>query len=273
MFRIVVGISAAALALVGTLGVAVAQTDTVHPNRNDPPPSPPNQTAKDTVPPATDGSLPTRGGKQEPSSKIEGTDASTAILSNGVLTVPGAQRDLETAPAKFSDRTNAADQLPIAAYALRHLTAEQRDHLYRALQKPMALSGETWAEDFAVVGAEIPTAVSLNGLEPLPAELVSKMRDPWCLCVPGPKSFSSIPFSTRCSRCLGEPARRLAPCLNRRTSLEWLGVPAGQHRSGAELSYSRTGIDESKANCFAAGSGLSAFITERNRGIAVICQR
>ena len=49
------------------------------------------------------------------------------IFQNGVLTVTGADPDNQTAPARFSKRTDAADQLPIAAYALKHLTPDQRE--------------------------------------------------------------------------------------------------------------------------------------------------
>src|SRR5437016_5609769 len=73
---------AATVFLLTSSAVSVAQTDSAQPNRNDPPPAPSHQTSKDTVPPATDSSLPTRGGKQEPSSKIETTEASGPILNN-----------------------------------------------------------------------------------------------------------------------------------------------------------------------------------------------
>jgi len=176
MLRGVLGTIATALAFVGAMGVAVAQTDTPQPSRNDPPPAAPNLTSKDTVPPATDSSLPTRGGKQEPSSKIEGTTTG-AVLVNGILSVPGAQQDSQTAPAKFSERSNVADQLPIAAYALRHLSEDQRRGIYKTLETRLALSSETSAASSSVVGSEIPTEVALHGLMPLSEELVSKLPE------------------------------------------------------------------------------------------------
>jgi hypothetical protein len=170
------GTTVAVLALIGAAGVAAAQSESVQPGRNDPPPPPPNQSRGDSVPPATDPSLPTRGGKQEPSSKIEGTDPNAAILADGMLTVPGAQADLQTAPAKFSRRTDAADQLPIAAFALRHLTREQRGSLYHSL-RPLALSSEASALSDAVIGSEVPTEVALGGLKQLPKEVVSRFPE------------------------------------------------------------------------------------------------
>jgi hypothetical protein len=176
MLRGVFGTTATALAFVGAMGAAVAQTNTPQPSRNDPPPAAPNLSSKDTVPPATDSSLPTRGGKQEPSSKIEGT-TTEAVLVNGILSVPGAQQDSQTAPAKFSERSNVADQLPIAAYALRHLSEDQRRGIYKTLETRLALSSETSAASSSVVGSEIPTEVALHGLMPLSEELVSKLPE------------------------------------------------------------------------------------------------
>jgi hypothetical protein len=100
-----------------------------------------NQTAKDTVPPATDKSA------------------------------PGALTDVDTAPAKFSARTAADDALPIAGYALRHLSDDQR----RAIAEAVGNEGRQSAvpDDFARVGAQVPTAVALSGLNPLPDKITS----------------------------------------------------------------------------------------------------
>jgi hypothetical protein len=173
MFKMFAGIGTIAFTIAITLGIASAQTDTAQPSRNDPPPAAPNHSSKDPVPPATDSSLPTRGGKQEPSSKVEGT-ANAAILNNGVLTVPGAPQDSQTAPAKFSKRTDEADKLPIAAYALNQLSGQERERLHSALHKQMALSGEQLG-GLAEVGAEVPASVTLKDLEPLPEQLVSEL--------------------------------------------------------------------------------------------------
>ena len=176
MFKMFAGIGTIAFTIAITLGIASAQTDSAQPSRNDPPPAAPNQSSKDTVPPATDSSLPTRGGKQEPSSKIEGTEGNASILNNGVLTVPGAPQDSQTAPAKFSKRTDAADKLSIAAYTLSHLSGQQRDRLQSALHKQMALSGQELS-GLAEVGAEVPPSVTLKDLEPLPEQLVSELPE------------------------------------------------------------------------------------------------
>src|SRR5262245_8900532 len=175
MFKMFAGIGTIALTIATTLGIASAQPDGPQPSRNDPPPTAPNQSSKDPVPPATDPSLPTRGGKQEPTSKIEGTEANAPIFNNGVLTVPGAPQDSQTAPAKFSQRTDATDKLPIAAYTLRHLGGQERDRIYSALHKPMALSDEQLGA-LAEVGAEVSASV-LTRLEPLPEQLLSELPE------------------------------------------------------------------------------------------------
>jgi hypothetical protein len=167
----------ALLALLGLMGVATAQVDSAQPSRNDPPPAAPNQSGKDPVPPATDPSLPTRGGKQEPSSKIEGTTDTSAVFVNGVLAVPGAPTDSQTAPAKYTERTNRADQLPIAAYALRHLTSEQISTISRKLHEQLALTGQVDAPTDVVIGSEISTDVALHGLQSIPEDVTSKLPE------------------------------------------------------------------------------------------------
>jgi hypothetical protein len=90
------------------------------------------------------------------------------IFQNGVLTVRGADPDNQTSPAKFSRRTDAADQLPIAAYALRHLGPDQRSRIYQALHK---LTGISAHMPEPVVGAEISADVVLHSLQRMPDEL------------------------------------------------------------------------------------------------------
>ena len=72
----------------------------------------------------------------------------------------------ETAPgsncsAKYSKRTDAAGQLPIAAYALRHLNPEQRSRIFQALHRAMAISGSTPAIE-PMIGAELTSGIVLH---------------------------------------------------------------------------------------------------------------
>lgn len=162
---------AAALSCISA--VALAQTQAAP---NDPPPPAPNQSPKDTVPPATDSSAPTRSGKQEPSSKIEGTSKDTTVFVNGVLTVPGAATDTETTPSTVSARNAESDKLPIAAFRLKHLTDAQRREIAQELakQRELAIGAAGAAADY-VVGSEVPAPVALQALTPVPEALVAKL--------------------------------------------------------------------------------------------------
>ena len=132
---------------------------------------------QDPVPPATGRSLPEQAGTQEPSSKVSGTNPDpNAVFVNGVLAVPGAPTDVDTAPSKFSARTAADDQVPIAAYRLRHLSEDQRRDIsqllgavWRPASGPSATSGAQ-----AVVGAELPPDVAPEAVHPVPEALAAK---------------------------------------------------------------------------------------------------
>jgi hypothetical protein len=125
---------------------------------------------QDSVPAATDQNVPEKAGTSEPSSKVDHNSEEKGIFVRGVLTVPGAPTDVDTAPAKFSQRTDADDQLPIAAYRLKSLGADQRREI---VQRIGDLRGSADAAH-ATVGAELPAAIALQALAPAPDDLVSK---------------------------------------------------------------------------------------------------
>ena len=137
------------------------------------------QTAKDPVPPATDKSEATRAGTQEPSSKVEGTSKNEkGAFDKGTLTAPGALTDVDTAPAKYSARTAADDALPIAGYALRHLTDDQRRAILSSVRNERSAGPAANADvDFAKVGALVPTAVALSALKPLPDSATASLPE------------------------------------------------------------------------------------------------
>jgi hypothetical protein len=103
--------------------------------------------------------------KREPASPAPTRRPASAdgIFQNGVLTVAGADPDNQTAPAKFSKRTDAADDLPIAAYALRHLRPEQRNRIHESLQKGLGKSRDAPPVE-PVVGAEVSSNVAVEGV-------------------------------------------------------------------------------------------------------------
>jgi hypothetical protein len=138
-----------------------------------------DKAAKDSVPPATDKSEASRAGTQEPSSKVEGTAKDQkASFDKGTLTSPGAPKDVDTAPAKFSDRNTADDALPIAGYTLKHLTDDQRRAISTSLRSDKATqNAPAGGADFAIVGASVPTAIALSGLRPLPEGVVASIPE------------------------------------------------------------------------------------------------
>ena len=123
------------------------------------------------LPPATGTSKPEQAGTQEPGSKVK-TAKDAHAFANGVLNVPGASAEVDTAPSKVSARNAASDQLPIAAFRLKHLTGEQRRQIAQRLgaQRDLAM-GSAGAAGGYVVGSEVPAAVGLQGLAPLPDAL------------------------------------------------------------------------------------------------------
>lgn len=60
-----------------------------------------------------------------------------AAFVNGTLTVPGADKDGQTVPAKFSERNAKIDDMPIMAYPLA-LNDEQRRRIFEVVMKTQA---------------------------------------------------------------------------------------------------------------------------------------
>jgi hypothetical protein len=134
-----------------------------------------DEVQKDNSMPSTTGpTLPEQNAKTEPSSKIPHTNPDPNVFVNGVLSVPGAMTDVDTAPAKHSARTNADDQVPIAGYRLKHLTGEQRGEIVQALGSERKAPPATDDAAHATIGAEIPSAVAEADLTPMPASLTDK---------------------------------------------------------------------------------------------------
>jgi hypothetical protein len=130
----------------------------------------------DPVPPATAPKASEQAGTTEPSAKVEGTSPDpNAVFQKGVLTVPGASTDVDTAPAKHWARTNADDQISIAGYRLKMLTADQLQQISRELNSQRdAPSTSPVDGDFAVIGAEVPGPVAMQALSPVPDTLTSR---------------------------------------------------------------------------------------------------
>jgi hypothetical protein len=69
------------------------------------------------------------------------------------------------------------DKLPIAAYALRHLTTEQRKSVRDAVGIAPSDSLSRAVGGYAEVGALLPTSVALDGMQPLPRAVVDKIPE------------------------------------------------------------------------------------------------
>lgn len=101
-----------------------------------------------------------QAGTQEPSSAVPTTD-NTWVFVNGALNVPGAPKDGQTVPAKFSARNAALDKIPILAVSLK-LTDEQRQKIIGSVRQGSAPIATLTAE----VTAELPRTVEMYDLPP-----------------------------------------------------------------------------------------------------------
>jgi hypothetical protein len=107
-------------------------------------------------------------GKEEPTARAPTTrPQASAVLVDGALAVPGAPADSVMAPAKFSPRKAAEDELITLAHTFRHLSDAQRRTIHAALS-----DRPTGAAFNARVGVVLPPAVELH---PLPADLLAKV--------------------------------------------------------------------------------------------------
>src|SRR5215470_2868053 len=131
---------------------------------------------QDPVPPATDPKLSEQAGTTEPGAKVQATNPNQVFV-NGVLAVPGASTDVDTAPAKHSARTDQDDQIPIAGYRLKKLDTQQLQQIAQELgsqrDAPTAASGGR----YAVIGAEIPADTALKGLSLMPQALADQFTE------------------------------------------------------------------------------------------------
>ena len=83
------------------------------------------------------------------------------VFVNGALTVPGANKDSQTVPAKFSEHNAQVDALPIMAYPLA-LSDQQRQRILdvvMAAPTPVSTVQATTAQ-------QLPGLVALNDLPP-----------------------------------------------------------------------------------------------------------
>ena len=161
MPRHLLPISAFVLSLLGgTAGgaaVAVAQQAA-------PAPEPQQQEQQEKAQQTPSGKM----GKEEPSSHAPSEKpAENSVFVNGVLAVPGAPADTDTAPSKFSAKNAGDDKLIILAYTFKLLTDEQRRAIYDGLKGQRA--GAAFNAD---IGLELPSSVELR---PVPNDVAVRV--------------------------------------------------------------------------------------------------
>ncbi len=133
--------------------------------------SPASQTPQ---PPENDKAAPAQNGAEEPSAASNSAGAGGPVFVNGALNVPGAPKDSQTAPAKFSSRNDAFDKLPIMAAAFQ-FTEAQKNRIATVLRNatpPVAsFDGKPTEEvPFGIALSDIPASIkseipSLQGLK------------------------------------------------------------------------------------------------------------
>jgi hypothetical protein len=151
-------------ALLGTYGLAPAQ-EKVDEKKTE------ELKQVDPVPPQSD-SPSAKAGREEPSTQGKGHVARTEVLVNGKLTAPGAPADGQAVPSKYSARNAALDKLPTVAFRLNHLTEDQRREIFAQLNS--GRGGLGLSPGHAMIGAELPAAVALRDLKPVPESLSAK---------------------------------------------------------------------------------------------------
>jgi len=155
--------SATALLISVMLGVAAAQGQNAAPPAHQPENQPPAQ-KENPLPgsPQHQGQVDRainsesgRAGKDEPLPRKD----DNSVFVNGALNVPGAPKDSETVPAKFSARNATLDKLPIIAAPL-WLNDQQRQKIAATLRTGSAPVAST---DTALAG-QIPLNVEMLDL-------------------------------------------------------------------------------------------------------------
>ena len=131
-------------------------------------PSPPAEPQQQSEQEKTQQTPPAQMDKEETRPHAEtAKPQDSAVLVNGVLAVPGAATDTDTAPSKFSEKKAADDRLVTFAYTFKLLSREERSAIYQALKgRPggRALKAE--------IGTKIPLGVELR---PVPDELIVRV--------------------------------------------------------------------------------------------------
>jgi hypothetical protein len=107
-------------------------------------------------------------GKEEPGSHAQTPKPEySGALVNGALTAAGAPIDVDTVPAKFSEKNARDDKLITLEYTFKLLSDEQRREITQAVAGPTGTTAFN-----ADIGTELPLSIELR---PVPDALVARV--------------------------------------------------------------------------------------------------
>ena len=111
-------------------------------------------------------------GKEEPGSHAETPKPQpTGPFVNGALSAAGAPADVDTVPAKFSEKNARDDELIIVAYTFKNLSDDERHEIAQALK------GEPGTTEFnGDIGSVVPFATELRWVPDALASRVSQIK-------------------------------------------------------------------------------------------------
>jgi hypothetical protein len=161
--------TAFALLMAGGIGFAAAQTPPAGgnpPETSTEPKKPAEQapSAQHTQQPeATD---PTASQVAPAEPKSVHLPQSGPAFVNGALAAPGADKDTQTVPAKFSAKNDAEDHMPIAAFTFKNLSDEQKRAIVESVKdaKTAPPKGTAPPEAYAKPSMKLPSAADLRAL-------------------------------------------------------------------------------------------------------------
>src|SRR5262249_8011067 len=154
---------ALAVLLVAGLGLAAAQT----PSESSTQPKAPaeqNPSAQQTQQPDANNPSAAQVPPGEPKS-VHTPETGPAFV-NGSLAATGADKNSQTAPAKFSARNDAEDHLPIVAFAFKNLSDEQKRAIVASVKdaKTAPPKGTAPSEAYAKPSMQLPRSADLRAL-------------------------------------------------------------------------------------------------------------
>jgi hypothetical protein len=106
------------------------------------------------------------------------TPQSGPAFVNGALAAPGADKDTQTVPAKFSAKNDAEDHLPIIAFTFKDLSDEQKRTIVDSVKnaKTTPFKGTAPPEAYAVPSMQLPSSADLRALPDAVTEKMPVMK-------------------------------------------------------------------------------------------------